>query len=100
MSGMPPGIDVAELARALAAYIDPDALWTGDDVAAHLRRAPRYVTEKMAKAPGFPKAIRMPLADGKRGAPLWRRSAILEWVSRVEQGYKPQGGRPRLRPDD
>lgn len=93
-------VDVQELARAIASHLDPDALWDSEDVARHIKRTPRYVTERLAGTPGFPPTIRLPTVTRGRGLPLWRRDAIVEWVRRCEKGRNPAGGRPRKLDDE
>lgn len=88
-------VDVQELAREIAARMDPDALWDSKDVASFIKCAPRHVTEELAGTPGFPQAIRLPGPGGRRGQPRWRRRAILQWVTACEAGRRHQGGRPR-----
>jgi hypothetical protein len=88
-------VDIEALAREIAIRLDPLALWDSKDVAAALRCDPRYVTERYANVPGFPKAIRLPSPSGKLGHPRWRRIAIQNWVASLEAGRKPAGGRPR-----
>lgn len=88
-------IDVQELARALALIMDPDALWTVEDCANYLRKAPRYFREQIASVPGFPKPVRMALPDARQSQPMWYRRDIIAWMKAQQQGKKPQGGRPR-----
>lgn len=92
--------DIQDLAREIAARMAPDALLDSEDVAAILKCAPRYVREQYAAAPGFPKAIRLTGADGRRGAPRWRRSDIMQWIDSHEPGVTKRGGRRRNSTDD
>lgn len=87
-------VDVAELAREIAMRMAPDALLDSEDVAAMLKCEPRYVTEEFAKAPGFPKAIRLTKRTG-RGQPRWRRSEVQSWIDSHSNGASKRGGRSR-----
>ena len=77
-------IDIQELAREIAFRLDPDALLDSVDAGVMLKCSARYVTERYALMPDFPKAIRLPAPGGVKGHPLWRRSAIAEWVKLQE----------------
>lgn len=93
-------VDVEELAREIAARMDPDALWDSKDVSSFIKCTPRYVTEDLAGTPGFPPAIRLPGPSGRRGQPRWRRAAIVKWVESCEAGRRAQGGRPRKKAEE
>src|SRR5699024_7628103 len=84
-----------ELARELAARMAPDALLDAADVGALLGCSPRYVTEQYVLAPGFPTAIRLTGAGGRRGKPRWKRSDIMAWIDRDPGARTKLGGRPR-----
>lgn len=87
-------LDIAELARQIAARLAPDTLLDARDVAAMLKCQPRYVTEQMSRAPGFPRAIRIAGPNGRRSNPRWQRSDIMEWIE--SQKTPPRRvGRPR-----
>lgn len=91
-------IDVTDLAREIAMRMAPDALLDSEDVAAMLKCEPRYVTEEFAKAPGFPKAIRLTKRTG-RSQPRWRRSEVQGWIDSHQNGASKRGGRPRNNDD-
>lgn len=86
-------IDYARLARELAARVTPDALLDADDVGALLKCEPRTVREHYARAPGFPKALRLSGPGGSLGHPRWRRQDVVAWVD--AHGDKPRSGRQR-----
>ncbi len=94
-------IDVAalarEIARELAARMDPDALLDAADVGALLGFSARSVTERFVLAPGFPKALRLTGPGDTRAHPRWKRSAVMAWVDAHENGASKRGGRPRNR---
>lgn len=77
---LPEGVDVQALAREIAFRMDPEALLDAKDVSAMLKCEPRYLAAQYAKAPGFPKAARLPTADGKQGHPRWRRREVQAWI--------------------
>lgn len=88
-------MDVVALARELAARMAPDALLDADDAGAILGVTGRYLREQLAAAPGFPRAVRLPLAGGGRAHPRWRRSDIMRWVDDNADGRSTRGGRRR-----
>ena len=88
-------MNVEQLAREIAARMAPDSLLDSEDVGAILKCSARYVTERYALSPGFPKAIRLTGPDGRRGMPRYRRSAIMEWVAAHDESASKRGGRPR-----
>jgi hypothetical protein len=92
-------LDVAELARQIAVRMSPDALLDAADVAAMLKYEPRYVTEQLVLAPGFPKPIRLTGPEGRRGQPRWLRASITDWIASHAGGASKRGGRPRNQPD-
>ena len=92
-------VDLEELARQIAARLAPDALLEARDVGALLKCTPEYVTEDYARAPGFPKAIRLTGPGGRRSKPRWRRRDITDWIDSHVGGKSKLGGRPRLNPD-
>lgn len=85
-------INLAELARELAARMAPDALLDAEDVAALLKCSPRYVLERYAPTPGFPPAIRLPTTEG-RSHPRWQRRDIVAWVEGHRSGAAKPGRR-------
>ena len=89
-------IDHQALAREIAMRMAPDALLDAEDVAAWFKVAPRYVTEELAKVPGFQKAVRVPRPGGGKGHPRWPRAQIAAYIDTLT-GTKPSpaGGRPR-----
>lgn len=91
---------IVDLARQIAARLDPDSLLDAEDVAAMLKCSPRYVREQYACAPGFPKAIRLTGPNERRGSPRWRRSDIMKWIDSHAYGASKRGGRPRNSTDD
>lgn len=88
-------IDVEALARHIAVRMDPEALLDAEDVGAILRCTARYVKESYTRAPGFPKAIRLPGPDAQKSQPRWRRSHIMAWIEANEDGKTTRGGRRR-----
>ena len=89
------GLSVEDLAREIAARLDPEALLDAKDVGAILKVSARYVSEQFAVAPGFPRAVRLTGPDGRRGKPRWHRSEIMRWISSHQNGSTKKGGRPR-----
>lgn len=96
---MTPNIDVEELARHIAARMAPDALLTAEDVGAILNCSARYVREKFADIPDFPRAVRFKLTDSSLSQPRWKRHEIEKYISDCamtdEQLRGPRRGKPR-----
>lgn len=55
-------------------------LWDADFIADLLRVKSRYFQEHIAPVPGFPQAIRLPLARGGRTNPRWKATEVLAWI--------------------
>lgn len=88
-------IDIETLARKIAMFLDPEALWDAEDVGAYMKCSARYVQEAWSIAPGFPKAIRLAGPDGRRGNARWLREDITGYVKSHIHGQSKRGGRPR-----
>jgi predicted DNA-binding transcriptional regulator AlpA len=95
------GIDLDDLARAIAARMDPAALLEPADVGAMLKVCPRQVTDRYAKSPGFPAPVSLPTASGGRSQPRWQRADIVAWIASRKPGARKPGqpGRPRREPE-
>lgn len=91
--------DIQHLARELAARMAPDALLDANDVAALLKYEPRYVSERLSRAEGFPRCVKIPGVLGTKGQRRWVRSDIVTWYESIKAGKKPGGGRARKSPD-
>lgn len=87
--------EILALAREIAFRMAPDALLDAKDVGAMLKVSARYVTEHLTAAPGFPKAIHLNLADGRKGQPRWLRSDLVKYIDSHREGVTKRGGRPR-----
>lgn len=89
--------EILALAREIAFRMAPDALLDAKDVGAMFKVSARYVTEELTGAPGFPKAIRLALPDGRTAQPRWFRSDLVKYIESHRDGGKKRGGRPRKR---
>jgi hypothetical protein len=81
---------IDQLARAVAAHLPAQmpvdiALWDGDYIAALMQMKPKYFKEQVATAPGFPQAIRVPLASGGRSSPRWKAEEVIEWMGKNQE---------------
>lgn len=80
-------IDYNKLAAAIAEKIgqplplDVD-LWGADEIARYLKMSKSQVTQRYIPRPDFPRAIRLPTADGHRSHPRWKAQEVIEWASR------------------
>ncbi|ARO88661.1 hypothetical protein EBAPG3_013270 [Nitrosospira lacus] len=80
---------VEQIAAAVADRLNPrDGLWSAKTIAAYMdiegKNPGRQVLERFAPHPGFPKAIRVPVAGGGRGHPRWKESEIRKWWERYK----------------
>lgn len=78
-------MNVAELARELAARIAPDALLDAADTAALLKCSERYFKDFYATEPSFPKALRLKTSTG-RSHPRWQRADVIRWIASHNTG--------------
>lgn len=57
------------------------AVWSAREVGAYMKVTPRQVTERWSNLPGFPKAKRLPSANG-RGNLRWQAMDVIKWWER------------------
>lgn len=81
---------IDQLARAVAAHMPAQmpvdiALWDSADCAAFMRVSINHFRQYIASLPGFPQAIRLPKADGKRGQPRWKAREVIEWTDSYQE---------------
>lgn len=91
-------VNIDDLARKIAMRMDPEALLDAEDVGAWLKCSGRYVLEHYVLAPGFPRAIRLTLPEGRKSNPRWRRQDISQWIDAHLNGRSTRGGKPRKDP--
>lgn len=80
---------IQRLAAALSAYLQPPIpvsidLWDVATIARVMKRSESQVRNRMICLPDFPKAIRLPVAGGGRGQPLYRAIEVLGWVDQYQ----------------
>jgi len=90
-------ITIAQLAAEIAKRITPSipidvALWDAETIGEYLHVSAAYVKGSYAPLPDFPKAHRLPSANGK-GHPRWKATQIIEWANKYQEGE--QKGRKR-----
>ena len=52
-------------------------------VTAYLKRSEAVVRERITALPGFPQAIRLPVAGSRgRGQPLWKAKEVIAWTEK------------------
>jgi predicted DNA-binding transcriptional regulator AlpA len=86
---MPDDEFIQKLAAALAAQLQPPIpvsidLWDVATIARVLKRSETQVRNRMICLPDFPKAIRLPMAGGGRGQPLYRAYEVLTWIGKYQ----------------
>lgn len=80
---------IQRLSAALAGQLQPPIpvqidLWDVATIARVLKRSETQVRNRMICLPDFPKAIRLPVAGGGRGQPLFRATEVLGWVGQYQ----------------
>jgi hypothetical protein len=61
-------------------------LWSVREIAAYLKRSEAVVRERITALPGFPQAIRLPVAGSKgRGQPLWKAKEVIAWAEKHQE---------------
>ena len=55
-------------------------LWSADDIADYLRVDRRYVLERLAIRPDWPKAVR--LTDGQKAPARWKAAEVIGWAEK------------------
>ena len=61
-------------------------LWSVKEIAAYLKRSAAVVRERITALPGFPQAIRLPVAGSKgRGQPLWKAKEVIAWTEKHQE---------------
>ena len=83
---------IERLSAALAGQLQPTIpididMWDVATIARVLKRSESQVRNRMICLPDFPKAIRLPVAGGGRGQPLFRATEILEWVRKYQDRH-------------
>ena len=83
---------ITRLAAELANLMQPPIpvqidMWDVATIARVLKRSETQVRNRMICLPDFPKAIRLPVAGGGRGQPLFRASEVLEWAGRYQDRH-------------
>ena len=87
--------DLAQLAREVAARLDPLSLMSLSDIGALTGYTAEYVTSSFVKADGFPAPLRLKKKGGV-SHPRRRRRDILAWIAAHEDVQPKKKGRPRL----
>lgn len=80
-------IDMDQLAKLLVARLKTAqlldlTLWTTENIAAYLNCSVRQVTDRHSKLASFPRAIRLPTADGHKSNPRWKAAEVVTWAER------------------
>ncbi len=60
-------------------------LWDAATIADYLHVTARHVTDRYAPLPDFPRPIRLPSTDSKRGRPRWKAIEVIEWAERYQE---------------
>ena len=61
-------------------------LWSVKEIAAYLKRSEAVVRDRITALPGFPQAIRLPVAGSKRrGQPLWKAKEVIAWTEKHQE---------------
>lgn len=73
--------DLEDLAKKIAAALNPNALWDVADVAAHLHRSEQHTKQWIVKQSGFPRPLRIPSMKAVTNPrALWRAKDVIAWA--------------------
>ena len=75
---------IDKLQCRLAISIEHD-LWDAAMIAAYLKVGKPQVLARYAPLPGFPQAIRLPVAGGGKGQPRWKAKEIIAWAEKHQE---------------
>jgi len=83
---------IQQVAAAIAAQLQPPVpvqidMWDVATIARVLKRSETQVRNRMICLPDFPKAIRLPVAGGGRGQPLYRATEVLDWIGKYQDRH-------------
>lgn len=83
---------IERLSAALAGQLQPPIpididMWDVATIARVLKRSESQVRNRMICLPDFPKAIRLPVAGGGRGQPLYCAAEVLDWVRKYQDRH-------------
>lgn len=83
--------DSIQLLEQLVRLLRPEIplevdIWDAKTVAAFLKVAPRYVTERYALMDDFPTPFRLPSKNG-RGHPRWKAVEIIRWAEQYRSPH-------------
>jgi predicted DNA-binding transcriptional regulator AlpA len=78
-----------EVAKQLRGAMLPDALLDSGELATLLGCTRNHFTDRVAKHPNFPRAVRIPSLSSELGVRRWKRREVLEWIERqVDRGAR------------
>lgn len=83
---------IQQMAAAVAQHLQPAIpvqidMWDVATIARVMKRSETQVRNRMICLPDFPKAIRLPVAGGGRGQPLFRANEVLEWAGKYQDRH-------------
>lgn len=83
---------IQRISAALAGQLQPPIpvqidLWDVATIARVLKRSETQVRNRLICLPDFPKAIRLPVAGGGRGQPLYKATEVLEWAGKYQDRH-------------
>lgn len=86
--------DIQQVAAAVAAQIQHQTpvpvqvdRWDVATIARVLKRSENYVRNSVICLPDFPKAIRLPVAGGGRGQPLYKAVEVIAWTDKYQDRH-------------
>ena len=64
-------------ARRIPLAVD---LWGVSEIADYLKLSEQHVRDNYVSRPEFPKAVRLPGKDGRRGHPRYKAAEVIRWA--------------------
>lgn len=62
-----------------------DELWSVEHISRYTHMAKRQIAERIVKAEGFPRAIRVAMQDGSTSSRRWKRAEVTAWFDRQRE---------------
>lgn len=93
-----PSEEIDELARRIAAFLQPDALLTKEEAAELLGCSVSTFDAVYRKIPTFPPPFTEGLPVSVRVQPRWRQGSLSDWIQAVDPSSRRKIGRRRNLP--
>ena len=69
------------LSSNIKSSVEPEnLLWDIKEISEYIRVSYKYTSEYIVSHHRFPRPIRLPTKDGRKGHPRWYAKEVMEWV--------------------